>query len=111
MLVIAAFLCRSVNRSWSGLAVPFLQGFLPLLLGSFALSYFIAFLVSTREARSVDFSKVSKPRLFEVVRALGIVALRLLTIVLSGIEAVLVRLTCSFLAVIKNVPAIVASVW
>jgi hypothetical protein len=45
------------------------------------------------------------------MRALGTETLRLLTIVLAGLEAVFIGLTYSVFAVIKYVPAIVASVW
>src|SRR6185369_17668045 len=88
----------------TGLAGPFLQR-------PFVLSYPVTVLVSTRETSAVRFSEVAKARLLEIVGALRTVALRLLTIVLAGLETVFVRLVHSVFAVIKNVSAVVASVW
>src|SRR5689334_5565041 len=83
----------------------------PFLQASFVLSCPVTVLVPTRETSAVRFREVAKARLLEIVRALETKALRLLAIVLAGLETVFVCLIHSLFAVIKNVPAIVASVW
>src|ERR1044072_696968 len=68
-----------------------------------ALSDAVAVLVTSREVWPVNISKVSETSFLEVVRSLGIEALVFLTIVFSGLEAIFVRLTHSFFAVVENV--------
>ena len=63
----------------------------------------VTILVTSLEAWPVNFCEVSEARLLEVMRALGIIALVLLTIVPAGFETIIVRLTRSFFAVVKNV--------
>src|SRR5215203_1563391 len=71
----------------------------------------VAFFVPSREVVSINFSKVSEASFLEVVRALGIVALVLLTVVLTGLETIFVSLTASFIAVVKHVMVVPEIVW
>src|SRR5690348_8585385 len=70
-------------------------------------AYPVTLIVTSREAGSINISEVSKTRFLEVVRALGIKALMLPAIVLSGLEAIVIRLTASFFAVVENVVAVI----
>src|SRR5215213_986227 len=73
------------------------------LASTFVLTNSIPVLVTSRELGPVNIRKVSEASLFEVVRTLGIEALVLLTIVLSGFEPIFIRLTRSLFAVVKDV--------
>jgi hypothetical protein len=70
---------------------------------SFVVTYAITVLVTSREAWPVNVSEVSEPCFLEVMRALGIKALVLLTVILSGLESIFVALSSSIFAIVKDI--------
>ena len=78
------------------------------LTGSLVAAYPVTLLVTSGETGSVNFSEVAEAGIVVVVRALGIVTLRLLAIVFSSLETILVTLVHSLVAIVKNVLTITA---
>ena len=84
-------------------------GGLVAALGTFISAYPEPFLVTSGETGTINFSEVAEACLLVVVRALGTEALRLLAIVLSCLEALLISLAHSVFAIAKHILTIVAA--
>src|SRR6185295_12641594 len=82
--------CRDVAIA----ALTFLDRSKRGLAGAIVAAYPVTLSITSREAGTVNFTEVAEACLLEVVRTLGIEALRLLTIVPSGFEALLVAVVC-----------------
>src|ERR1700730_13193676 len=79
--------------------------------GSFAAAYTVTILVTRRETGTVQVREVAEACIVVEVRAIGFKALRLLAIVLSSLEPILVALAHCRFAITKNVLTIVAAIW
>src|SRR5258706_12897233 len=73
------------------------------LAGAIVAAYPVTLPITSREAGPVNFTEVAEACLLEVVRALGIKALRLLTIVPAGFETLLVTPVRSRVGTAKDV--------
>src|SRR5690349_8004736 len=75
----------------------------PSLASTFVLTNAVTVLVTSREVGPVNISEVSESSFLEVMRTLGIEALVFLSVVLSGLESIFVRLSQSVFTVVKDV--------
>ena len=79
------------------------------LAGPVVAAYPVTLLITSREGDTVNLTKVSEACLLKVVRALGIKALRLLTILPTGFETLLVAMVRSRVGATKHVLAV--TIW